>query len=234
MRTVTPAGSTRTWLPPLALAVAFVAVVEGLSLVEFLPVPVALLVALGWGVGIGLLATWLRGRATLAAWLEDGLVALGVVTMALFAFGGAAGLLMLDAALESPTLTGQTLVLMFLPSIPVAILGNVPTELVVIPMLLVLGWRPGRRRILIVVAAALYFVHRVWTYLVFSSARLDFAETERSTTPLTEAERERLGSALHVDDPRWILNLVIFAVFLLAAHFSRVREPRTPARSVGS
>ncbi|AVT35944.1 hypothetical protein [Plantactinospora sp. BB1] len=234
MRTVTPVGSTRKWLPPLALAVAFVAVVEGLSLVEFLPVPVALLVALGWGVGIGLLATWLRGRATLAAWLEDGLVALGVVTMALFAFGGAAGLLMLDAALESPTLTGQTLVLMFLPSIPVAILGNVPTELVVIPMLLVLGWRPGRRRILVVVAAALYFVHRVWTYLVFSSARLDFAETERSTTPLTEAERERLGSALHVDDPRWILNLVIFAVFLLAAHFSRVREARAPARSVGS
>ncbi|GAB3976204.1 hypothetical protein GCM10027615_45400 [Plantactinospora veratri] len=92
----------------------------------------------------------------------------------------------------------------------------------------------GGRRILILAAAALYFVHRIWTYLVFSSDRLDFAETERSTTPLTEAERERLGSALHVDDPRWMLNLVIFAVFLLAAHFSRVREPRTPPGSVGS
>ncbi|WP_460916155.1 hypothetical protein [Plantactinospora veratri] len=143
MRPVTLARGTRESLRPLALAVGFVAVVEGLSLVEFLPLPVALLVAVGWGIGIGLLAVWPRGRATLAAWLEDGLVALGVVTMALFAFGGAAGLLMLDAALDSPTLTGQTLVLMFLPSIPVAIMGNVPTELLVIPVLLVLGWRPG-------------------------------------------------------------------------------------------
>ncbi|MEQ4299913.1 hypothetical protein ABNF97_00750 [Plantactinospora sp. B6F1] len=230
----TSRGWPRPLLLPLSLAVAFVAVVEGLSLAEFLPVPVALLVAVGWGLAISLLTGWLRNRATLSAWLEDGLVALGVVAMALFAFGGAAGLLLLGAALDSPTLTGETLVLMFLPSIPVAIMANVPTELVVVPMLLVLGWRPGLRRILIVAAAALYLVHRIWTYLVFASSRLDFAETERSTTALTEAEREQLAAALQVDDPRWILNLAIFAVFLLAAYFSRVREISWRAAVPGS
>ncbi|MEV4535163.1 hypothetical protein AB0J82_15165 [Asanoa sp. NPDC049518] len=115
---------------------------------------------------------------------------------------------------------------MFVPSIPVAIAANVPAELLVVPGLLVLGWRPGIRRLLVVAAAALYLVHRVWTYLVFTSGRLDFAETERATTPLTAAERADHLDQLHLDDPRWILNLVIFALFLGAAHFPRSARPR--------
>jgi hypothetical protein len=107
-------------------------------------------------------------------------------------------------------------------------------ELPVVPVLLILGWREGTRRILIVVAAALYFVHRVWTYLVFASDRLDFAETKKSTTALTAAERQQFYKDLHLDDPRWILNLAIFAVLLLAAHFSRVRELNAATVSAGS
>jgi hypothetical protein len=88
--------------------------------------------------------------------------------------------------------------------------------------------------ILIGAAAALYFVPRVWTYLGFASDGLDFAETEKSTTPLTAAERQQFHAELHLDDPRWILNLAIFAVFLLAAHFSRVRELKAATGSAGS
>ncbi|MEG3632615.1 hypothetical protein [Micromonospora palythoicola] len=215
-----------------ALVAAFTVVVQGLSLMEFLPLPIALLIGAGWAVLIWLASRWISRRPALSAWAEDGLVALGCVTMALFAFGGAIGLMMLGTALESSSITGETMVTMFLPSIPIAIAANVPTELVIIPVLLVLGWRPGTRRILFVTAAALYFVHRIWTYLVFAPDRLDFAAAERSTTALTAAEKDQFTAALHLDDPRWILNLLIFAVFLLSAFFSRLRSPQPrPAAS---
>lgn len=226
-------ASTRTRLLPLFLAISFTTIVQGLSLTEFVPVPIALLAGAAWGAVIGLLATWISTKTTASAWLEDALVFLGAVAMAFFAFGGAAGTLLIGSALDSSSLTGETLVSMFLPSIPLAIMANAPTELLVVPALLILGWREGKRRILVVTAAALYFMHRVWTYLVFASARLDFAETERTTTPLTAAEREQFRSTLHLDDPRWMLNLAIFVVFLLAAHFSRVQELRaTTAKPV--
>jgi hypothetical protein len=209
---------------PFGVAAVFIVVIQGLSLSEFLPVPVALFAGAGWASLLGLAAILVGRRPVLSAWVEDVLVALGCTAMALFAFGGAVGLLMWSTALDTSSITGETMVRMFLPSIPIAVLANVPTELVTIPVLLILGWRHGTRRILIVTAAGLYLVHRVWTYLVFASDRLDFAEAERSTTPLSAADRERFGEALHVDDPRWILNLVIFAVLLGAAFFSRVRE----------
>lgn len=209
---------------PFVLLAVFTVVVQGLSLMEFVPWPVALLIGAGWAAVIGVVARGISRRPVLSAWVEDGLVALGCVTMALFAFGGAVGLLMLGTALDSSSVTGETMVTMFLPSIPIAIAANVPTELVIIPVLLVLGWRPGTRRLLFVAAAALYFVHRIWTYLVFAPDRLDFAAAEQSTAVLSLAEKNQFAAALHVDDPRWIMNLLIFAVLLGSAFFSRVRE----------
>ena len=225
MSTLTSVGKgMKQSLLPFCLSVSFTVAIQTLGLSEFLPVPLALLAAAGWGIAIGLIAIRISNKLTLSAWLEDALVVVGTVSMAFFAFGGVVGILLLSSALKSTSLSGETLVLMFLPSIPLAIIANVPVELLVVPVLLILGWREGTRRILIVTAAALYFVHRVWTYLVFASDRLDFAQTEKSTTPLTAAERQQFYTDLHLDDPRWILNLAIFAVFLLAAHFSRVRE----------
>ncbi|MEU8286827.1 hypothetical protein AB0C01_21095 [Micromonospora sp. NPDC048905] len=216
---------------PFALVALFTIVVQGLSLMEFLPLPIALLAGAGWAVLIGLVARWIRRRPALSAWVEDGLVALGCVTMALLAFGGAIGLVMLGAALDSSSITGETMVTMFLPSIPVAIAANVPTELVILPGLLVLGWRPGTRRILFVAAAAVYLVHRVWTYLVFAPDRLDFAAAERSTAVLTTAEKDQFAAALHVDDPRWALNLLIFAIILLSAFVSSRGRQEEGSRS---
>ncbi|SNY71163.1 hypothetical protein [Paractinoplanes atraurantiacus] len=207
--------------PKFALAALFLVVVEGLSLKEFLPLPLAVLIAAAWAAGICFAAHRASRRPRLSLWLEEGLVAFGCLTMALLAFGGAIGLLMLGTALDSSSITGETMVTMFLPSIPIAIAANVPTELFVIPGLLILAWRPGPRRVLVVAAAALYFVHRIWTYLVFAPDRLDFAAAERSTTPLSPAERTEFAQALHVDDPRWILNVLIFAALLGAAFCSR-------------
>ncbi len=213
-------------LTPFALVLVFIVAVEGLSLQEFVPLPLALLIGVIWAVLISLAARWVSRRSVLSAWTEDGLVALGCTAMALFAFGGAIGLMMLDTALDSSSITGETMVTMFLPSIAIAIAANLPTELVIIPGLLILGWRPGPRRLLFVTAAILYFVLRIWSYLVFVPDRLDFAEAEQSTTVLTGTEKTNFAEALHVDDSRWILNLAIFAVLLLAAFFSRIGTTR--------
>ena len=62
---------------------------------------------------------------------------------------------MLAGALESSTLTGETLLKLFLPTIPFYIVANGALELLIIPGLLFIGWRAGKRRILIVGAAAL-------------------------------------------------------------------------------
>ncbi|MDG4826595.1 hypothetical protein O7635_32495 [Asanoa sp. WMMD1127] len=221
--------TTPNHLVPAALAVAFTTVVEGLSLAEFMPAPLAYLAGAAWGVAVVAAARWIARRPTAAARTENGLVVLGTVAMGLFAFGGFAGLLLLNGAMDSDSLTGETLVAMFLPSIPVAIAGNVPTELLVVPGLLILGWRPGVRRILILAAAGLYLVIRVWSYLVFVSGRLDFAAAERSTTPLTAAERADYVDQLHLNDPRWVLNLAVFGIFLAAAHVPRFAARKAPA-----
>ncbi|MCY1139990.1 hypothetical protein OWR29_18455 [Actinoplanes sp. Pm04-4] len=213
---------------PYVLAALFVVVVQGLSLAEFLPVPVALLAGAAWAALIAFAARTVSRRPVVSARVENTLIGAGATTMALFGFGGAIGILLWNLALDSPSITGETMVRLFLPSIPIAIAANVPTELIIIPVLLILGWRPGRRRFFIVLAAALYFVLRIWTYLTFAPDRLDFDTAERSTTPLTAAERAQFEAGLHLDDPRWIVNLLIFFAFLLAA-FTRPTTAALPA-----
>jgi len=55
-------------------------------------------------------------------------------------------------------------------------------------------------------------------------ARLGWAESDHTTAPLSPAERHQAADDLMLDDPRWALLLAMFAIFLLAAHPSRVRE----------
>ena len=119
---------------------------------------------------------------------------------------------MLAGALESSTLTGETLLKLFLPTIPFYIIANAALELLIIPGLLFIGWRAARR-ILVIGAAALYFLLRVWTYLAFVPSRMDFAEAGHTSTPMTEPERQQAYTELMLDDPRWIVLLVIFGIW---------------------
>ena len=212
-------------LTPFLLAVPFTATITGLfNLSDSLPIPLAIAAGAAWGTAVGLAVTWLRSKPTAAAWVEDSLVFVGTIAVALAGCGGVMALLVLNGALGSSSLTGETLESMFLPMIPYYIAANAPLELLIIPGLLVLGWRAGKRRILIVVATALYFALRVWTYLAYRPARLGFAESGHTAAPMTTAERHQAYLDLKVDDPRWILLLVILAVFLAAASFPRLRE----------
>jgi hypothetical protein len=217
--------STKDWLQPFFLAVPFTAIVTGLfNLSDSLSVPGGLLVGAGWGVVLGLIVGLFRKSDVVAAWFEDGLVVLGATAVAFAAAGGVMALIMLAGALESSTLTGETLLKLFLPTIPFYIVANAALELLIIPGLLFIGWRAGKRRILIVAAAALYFLLRVWTYLAFVPARMGFAEAGHTSTPLTEAERQQAYTELMVDDPRWIVLLVIFGILVLAMHLPRLRS----------
>jgi hypothetical protein len=215
---------------PWALTVLFTATITGLfSLSDALPVPVAVAVGAGWGVVVALGATWLNSKPLAAAWVEDSLVFLGIVALAFAGCGGVMALLVLNGALDSSSLTGETLESMFLPMIPYYIAANAPLELVIMPALLVLGWRAGKRQILLLVGAALYFALRVWSYLAYVPARLGFAESGHTTVPMTTAERHQAYLDLKVEDPRWILVLVILSLFIVAASIPRLREVRTPA-----
>jgi hypothetical protein len=217
-------------LAPFLLAVPFTATITGaFNLSEFLPVPVAVAVGAGWGIALGIGATWLKPRPKPAAWVEDSLLFLGTIALAFAACGGLMALLMLRGALRSSSLTGETLEGMFLPMIPYYIAVNAPLEMLIMPGLIYLGWRVGKRRILIVAGAAMYFALRVWTYLAYVPARLGFAESGHTTDPMTAAERHQAFLDLKVDDPRWILVLAILSIFIVAAAFPRLREVTAPA-----
>lgn len=217
-------------LAPFLLVVPFTATITGaFNLSEALPLAIAVAVGGGWGILVGIAATWLRSKPKAAAWVEDSLVFVGTVALAFAACGGVMALLMLNGALSSSSLTGETLEAMFVPMIPYYIAANAPLEMVIMPALLVLGWRAGKRRVLIVAGAAMYFGLRVWTYIAFVPARLGFAESGHTTDPMTEAERHQAYLDLKVDDPRWILVLAILSIFIVAAAFPRLREVKARA-----
>jgi hypothetical protein len=200
-------------LQPYFLVVPFSALITGLfNLGEFLPWPIAILIGATWGFLIGLVAQRIRHRRA-----EDAMIAIAATGFAFAGCGGLMAILLLKGALNSTSLTGEALEQMFLPSIPYYIAVNSILEVLVIPLILYVGWRPGRRRILIVAAAALYFAMRVWTYIAFVPARLGWADSDHSTGPLTPAERTQAQADLMLNDPRWILLLVMFGLLLLAA-----------------
>jgi hypothetical protein len=229
------AQSIPAWLPPFLVVVPFTAVITGgFNLSEVLPAPVALMAGAGWGVALGLLVAWLRRYASVRAALEGLSVAAGVVGVAFAGCGGLAMLLLLNGALSAETLTGEALREMFLPAIPYYIVTNGLLELLIMPMMLYLGWRVGRRRIAIVVAAAIYFVMRVWTYLVFVPQRLSWAEGAAAAEVLTTVERRQAADDLMLHDPRWIVLLVVLALLLVAMHLpasgTRSSHSSEPAR----
>lgn len=101
-----------------------------------------------------LLGHWIAGRSWRQR-AENVLIAVGAAGFAFAGCGGLMAILLLKGALNSTSLTGEALEQMFLPSIPYYIAVNGVLEILVIPLILYVGWRPGRRRILIVAAAAL-------------------------------------------------------------------------------
>jgi hypothetical protein len=225
--TMTPTGRTRDWLVPTVLVVIFTALITGwFNLSEVMPLPLAVLAGAAWGVLLGWAGSRLRTHPTPAAWLEDAFVYLGTVGFAFAGSGGLMAILMLSGALDSSSVTGETLESTFLPTIPYYIIVNSILEILVIPGVIAFSWRPGPRRVLVLAGAALYFAMRVWTYLAFVPARLGWADEDHAAQALTAEERRQAAQDLMLNDPRWALLLAMLAIFLIAAHLSRVREQK--------
>lgn len=217
---------------PFVIGVPFTATITGVfTLSDSMPMAASILAAAVWGAVLGFAAMWLQAKPRAAAWVEDLLVASAIFVLAFLACGGVMALRTLNGALTSSSLTGETLEAMFWPMIPYYITANAPMELFIVPALLFLGWRPGPRRILIATTAVLFFVFRVWTYIAYAPGRLGFTQDEHSSAALSAADRQTAYLDLKLDDPRWILLLVIMGVLVAAAALPRLREAY-PASSV--
>jgi hypothetical protein len=226
-QTMTPTRRAKDRLVPTVLVVVFTTLITGwFNLSEVMPLPLAILAGVAWGVLLSWAASRLRTPPALGAWLEDALVYFGTVGFAFAGCGGLMAILLLNGALDSSSVTGETLERTFLPAIPYYIIVNSILEILVIPAVMAFSWRPGPRRVLILAGAALYFAMRVWTYLAFVPARLGWADEDHAAQVLTAVERRQAAQDLMLNDPRWALLLAMMAIFLIAAHLSRVREQK--------
>jgi hypothetical protein len=164
-----------------------------------------------WALLIGLIVKRIGARPHRRARAEDLLVFCGVICAAFLCCGGVMMILLMGAALNEPTTTHQTLSAMMAPTLPYYIVGNSTMELLIVPATIFLSWRAGRRRTLLVSAALVYFVSRVWTYLVYAQRR-----TETATGALS-AEDVHWYKATLIVDYRVVLLGAVLALFAAAA-----------------
>ncbi len=194
------------------------------------------------GAVAGLLWAWLTGFAAAAVmrrWPSSvraniplflAIIAVGLMT--------GAGLMyawMMTAALDEPSTTSATLSALMWPAVPFYIVLNSAMELLLLAPLVFWNWdTDGRRRMLIVAGIVVYFVMRVWRYLVFDETRLDIGSNALSPEDI-EWFRHTLAG-----DFRIILNIVVFSLLLIATYIPpwHVRDsvpgPHTRTRGSGA
>jgi hypothetical protein len=146
---------------------------------------------------------------------------LAIITIGLMTGGGLMYAWMMAAALSEPSTSSTVLSALMWPAVPFYIVLNSAMELFLLSLVVFWNWDTHRRRrMLIVAGVAVYFVMRVWTYLVFAETRLDIASHTLSPDDI-EWFRQTLSG-----DFRIVLNIIVFALLLIAACIPpwRVRE----------
>jgi hypothetical protein len=132
---------------------------------------------LAWGLALGAMATRLSRPARRRSPLANGsLLLASLVAGILFGFG------LLDLSLHSRLLatSPQDIAILIQPPLgDVFMVGlialNTSLEWLLLPTLVLLNWHIPNRRTLVVVAAALYYAMRVWSYLHFVPRIFDWA-----------------------------------------------------------
>jgi hypothetical protein len=137
---------------------------------------------------------------------------LAIITIGLMTGGGLMYAWMMAAALSEPSTSSTVLSALMWPAVPFYIVLNSAMELFLLSLVVFWNWDTHRRRrMLIVAGVAVYFVMRVWTYLVFAETRLDIASHTLSRSDI-EWFRQTLSG-----DFRIVLNILVFALLLIAA-----------------
>lgn len=130
-------------------------------------------------------------------------------------------ILMMNAALDEPSTTFAVLSALMKPAVPYYIILNSLMELFIIPFVVFLNWNTNpKRRTYIIIGVVLYFIMRLWTYLVFASTRLEI-----SGGTLSDADLEWFKQT-PATDYRVILILIIQVFFILAAFIQVKRNSK--------
>jgi hypothetical protein len=232
---VISAADTRTdwWSSPYLVGLPFLMIVFGLGTRTEFGIPglfAGAAFGLGWGLLVGWVAKRVRRNDVLRAKAEDALVFCAVVAMSFVLVGGIVIAMLIVSALDEPSTTSATVLALARPTLPYFIITNTSMELLFVPGVVFFGWRPGRRRTLILRAVAGYFAMRVWTYLFYAEDRTLNATAET----LSRDDMAWYRDSLATDYGRIALNVVVFVLFLAAAFLSAHRRtgratPRTSA-----
>jgi hypothetical protein len=173
---------------------------------------IGMVVGLVWALLIGIIAGQLMDRGTWRARLADTSVALAVIALGLMTGGGLMYGWMMAAAVNEPSATYEVLSVLMWPAVPFYITLNTIMETLIVGFMVFANWHADpRRKALILLSVVVYFVMRVWTYLMFAEARLDIARHA-----LSPADVEWFKSTLAIDF-RIVLNMISFICLVLAA-----------------
>lgn len=201
---------------PYLVVVPFSTILFGFygTIPEFGPLGIIGFVFVGflWALFLGFIAKRLMRREAQSEWFANTPVFLSIIALGLMSGAGIMYMLMMNAALSVPSTNYAILSALMKPAVPYYIVINSLMELLIVPFAVFLNWgAANKRRTFILIAVVLYFVIRVWTYLVYAETRLVISEQA-----LTAADVEWFKRTL-ATDYRVVLELISQAFFILAA-----------------
>lgn len=172
---------------------------------------------LAWALALGAIATRLSRPARRRPFLANGaLLAASLVAGILFGFG------LLDLSLHSRLLAAapQDIGILIHPPLgDVFMVGlialNSSLEWLLLPALVLLNWQVPKRRTLVVVAAALYYAMRVWSYLYFVPHIFDWSELPLGQ-PFSAEQLDQIRTWVGLSWVRGAVDGLLFVLLLVA------------------
>jgi hypothetical protein len=172
---------------------------------------------LAWGLALAAMATRVSRTARRRPPLANGsLLLASLVAGILFGFG------LLDLSLHSRLLAEQPQdigILIHPPLGDVFVVGlialNTSLEWLLLPALVLLNWRVPKRQTLVVVAAALYYAMRVWSYLYFVPRIFDWGELP-ADQPFAAEQLDQIRVWVGLSWVRGAVDGVMFVLLLVA------------------
>ena len=208
-------------LGPLLVIVPALVVVSALgfsTLGGFGAALVAGVIALGWALFLGFIATRLARSESWRPTLANGSMFLITLAMGVMAGGGLPYQLLLSAGLSTPSTTFTMIHPPFSDTSNVFIITmNSLMEWLLIPAALFCNWHIPKRRKLIVIAAAAFYAMRLWSYLYFVPNIFEFGALPPDG-PFSAEVVERFRMWVNLNWIRIAIQEVLtYLLFLLAA-----------------
>ena len=208
-------------LGPFLVVVPALSVVSGLgfsTLGGFSAALVAGVIALGWALFLGFIAMRLARRESRRAALANASVFLATLGAGLMAGGALLQQMLVSAGLGAPSTTFTMIHPPFGGSFSLFIITlNSVMEWLLIPVALFLNWHIPKRTTLIVIAAAVFYAMRVWTYVYFVPNIFEFGVLPPEG-PFSAEVVERFRIWVTLSWLRFaIQDVLTYLLFLLAA-----------------